>query len=129
MTATRWRDSLPPPQPTRHRVRARQDFEDSTLADQLQGPANPARAMLAAAQAPRQRIVLPHFGQRKQALPFADVNDDRPETHMDDWGDLTADSLPSFLRYAGMVAAGTALVICTWLLSVHLPELLERLGT
>ena len=128
MTATPWRDSLPPPQPTRHRVRARQDFEDSALADQLQGPENPALAMLAAAQAPRQRIVLPHVGQRKQPPPDSDGMADGPETHLDDWDDMNTETSPSFVHYAGMVAAGIALVVCTWLASVHLPELLERLG-
>lgn len=128
MTAIRWRDSLPPPQPTRHRVRARQDFEDSVLADQLQGPVHPALAMLAAAQAPRQRIVLPQAERPRRAVPPPPDAVSRSETRMDDWGDIGAASAPSFAHYAGMVVAGAALVVCTWLASVHLPEWLERLG-
>lgn len=128
MTALRWRDSLPPPQPTRHRVRARQDFEDSVLADQLQGPEHPALAMLAAAKAPRQRIVLPPAARARSTIqPTADIAH-RSDARMDDWGDLTADGSPSFVHYAGLVVGGAALIVCTWLASIHLPELLERLG-
>jgi len=128
MTAIRWRDSLPPPQPTRHRVRARQDFEDSVLADQLKGPVHPALAMLAAAKAPRQRIVLPQAGRETPSVPPLSGQNTKQELRMDDWGDLTVGPSPSFAHYAGLVAAGAALVVCTWLASVHLPELLERFG-
>jgi len=36
MTNPQWRDSVPPPQPTRHRIRSRQDFEDSVVSAQLE---------------------------------------------------------------------------------------------
>ena len=36
MNHPQWRDSVPPPQPTRHRIRSRQDFEDSVISAQLE---------------------------------------------------------------------------------------------
>lgn len=84
--------------------------------------------MLAAAQAPRQRIVLPQAARSQRAVPPASETPHPAETRMDDWGDLTAGSSPSFVYYAGLVVGGAALIACAWLVSVHLPELLERLG-
>ena len=129
MTAIRWRDSLPPPQPIRHRVRARQDFEDSVLADQLSGPEHPGRAMLAAAKAPRQRIVLPYAQTSDRAVAATPEKRRQTEALMDDWGDLTIGSSPSFVHYAGLAVAGAVVVACTWLASIHLPELLELFGS
>lgn len=99
------------------------------LADQLRGPEHPGRAMLAAARAPRQRIVLPYAQMSEQALAPTSQELGQADAQMDDWGDLTIGSSPSFAHYAGMVVVGAAVVACTWLASIHLPELLERLGS
>lgn len=73
MSHTKRRDSLPLPQPIRHRVRARQDFEDTVTADRLETLAHPGLAMAARAMAPRSRIEVPPVdAEVKAALAWSE---------------------------------------------------------
>ncbi|MCZ2496069.1 hypothetical protein GN316_04810 [Xylophilus sp. Kf1] len=149
MNAIRGLRALPLSQPIRHRVRARQDFEDSCIADQLKGPEHPALAMLAAAQAPRRRIVLPADARPKIVWPAlseppssvtqqARASASAGSTMADVPGrGHDAPALPapapapvpvpaSIARQVGIAALAGAFIACTWLLSIYLPEWLGR---
>lgn len=57
MTDTEWQHSKPLPQPTRHRMRARTDFEDSAISARREAQAQEKRRLEAMAQALRARVV------------------------------------------------------------------------
>jgi hypothetical protein len=125
MSNTRWRDSLPPPQPTRHRVRARQDFEDSITADRLDTLAHPGLAMAAQAMAPRSRIAIPPVSaELKAALPWADQAPrvdalqasapDLPGVAASETGSRPAPVKPSRAGKVGFIGLAFAVCLAAW---------------